>query len=91
MKQALQVLSVIMLIAVFSSCSPRMLVSQASISTVQPALGEPYYPLTARTSIEEIDRVLDAIGDIQKRRRADIGRKGTFGIAHQCVAFARRH
>jgi hypothetical protein len=68
MKRALQVLSVIMLIAVFSSCSLRMPVSQASISTVQPALGEPYYPLTARTSIEEIDRVLDAIGDIQKLR-----------------------
>jgi len=68
MNRTLQVLYAIVLIAGLAGCSPKMPITQASTSTVGPTLAEPYYPLTARTGIEEIDHVLDAIGDIQKLR-----------------------
>ena len=68
MKRALQILSVIMLIAGLSACSLRLPATQVSISTVQPTRAESYHLLTTRTGIEEIDHVLDAIGDIQKLR-----------------------
>ncbi len=68
MKQTLQILSAVLLIVGLSACSPRTSVTPVSISTVQPAKGEPYYPLATRTGVEEIDGVLDAIGDIQELR-----------------------
>ena len=68
MKQTLLILYVILLLAGLSSCSPNMPVSQTSASTPQPTLAEVYHPLTARTDVEEIDRVLDAIGDTSKLR-----------------------
>ena len=68
MKRTLQVLAVILLIAGVDACSPKMPPTQVSISTVQPTLAESYHPLTARTGIKEIDRVLDAIGEIQRLR-----------------------
>jgi len=68
MKRTLQALAVILLIAGVAACSPKMPPTQVSISTVQPTLAESYHPLTARTGIKEIDRVLDAIGEIQRLR-----------------------
>src|SRR5215208_5097270 len=68
MNHTLRILSVILLIAGSSACSPKMSATEVSISTVQPTLAEVYHPLTARTGIKEIDRVLDAIGDTSKLR-----------------------
>jgi len=68
MKRALQILFAIVFIAGLAGCSPKMPATPVSGSTAQPTRAEPYYPLTARTGIEEIDPVLDAVGDIQKLR-----------------------
>ena len=68
MKRALQVLSITMLFAGLAACSPQLPATPVRISSVQPTLAEPYHPLSTRTGIEEIDPVLDAIGDIQKLR-----------------------
>ncbi len=68
MKRTLQILSAVLLIAGLSACSPKIPATQASIATAQPTRAEPYHPLTTRTGIEEIDRILEAIGDIQKLR-----------------------
>jgi hypothetical protein len=57
-----------MLIAGITACSPGMPTAQENTSASQPTSAETYYPLTTRTGIEEIDRVLDASGDVEKLR-----------------------
>jgi hypothetical protein len=54
----------ILLIAGVAACSTRM----ATTATREPALTETYHALTTRTGIEEIDRILDASGDVQRLR-----------------------
>jgi hypothetical protein len=68
MKQTLQILYATLLIAGLSSCSPRVPETPVSLSAGEPTLAEPYHPLTTRIGVEEIDRVLDATGDMKKLR-----------------------
>ena len=64
MQRYFQFTFALLLIAGVAACSPEM----ATTATLQPALTETYHPLTTRTGIEEIDRILDASGDVQKLR-----------------------
>jgi hypothetical protein len=68
MKRTLQIFAAILLIAGLAACAPQMPPTHVSIPTVQQTLAARYYPLTTRTGMKEIDRVLDSIGDIQKLR-----------------------
>jgi hypothetical protein len=54
------------LIAVISACSPVVPTAQESTSQAKPTAT--VHPLTTRTGIAEIDRVLEASGDVQKLR-----------------------
>jgi len=64
MKGYIHSISMIFLIMGIAACTPII----AATSTLSPTLTERYYPLTTRTGIEEIDRILDASGDLQKLR-----------------------
>lgn len=68
MKRYLQIASAVLLIAGISACSPRMPATPVNTPAPEPTVAEPYHPLTTRTGIEEIDRILDASGDVQKLR-----------------------
>jgi hypothetical protein len=62
-------ISVAILLSVgITACSPKLPADQENTPASQPTLTETYYPLTTRTGIEEIDRILDASGDVQKLR-----------------------
>jgi hypothetical protein len=54
------------LIAVISACSPVVPTAQESTSQAKPTAT--VHPLTIRTGIAEIDRVLEASGDVQQLR-----------------------
>ena len=64
MQRYFQFTFALLLIAGVAACSPTM----ATTATLRPALTETYHALTTRTGIEEIDRILDASGDVQKLR-----------------------
>jgi hypothetical protein len=63
MKLYVQIIAGMSLLAGMIACSPKMPANPESTSTSQPM-----YPLTTRTGVEEIDRILDASGDVQKLR-----------------------
>ena len=54
MKWTFPIFAAILLIAGITACTPSVPANQ------QPAPAETVHPLTARTGIEEIDRILDA-------------------------------
>ena len=64
MQRYFQIVCAMLLISGVAACSPGM----ATTATLQPGLTETYYPLTTRTGLEEIDRILDASGDVQRLR-----------------------
>jgi hypothetical protein len=64
MKRYFQLAFVMLLIAGVAACSQ----SVATTSTLQPTLTEMYHPLTTRTGIQAIDRILDASGDVHTLR-----------------------
>jgi hypothetical protein len=64
MQRYFQFAFTMLLIAGVVACSPGM----ATTATLQPATNETSHALTTRTGIEEIDRILDASGDVQKLR-----------------------
>ena len=68
MKWTFQITTALLLIAGTTACSPKMPAAQESMSALQPTLAETVHPLTTRTGIQAIDRVLDASGDVQKLR-----------------------
>jgi hypothetical protein len=68
MKRCFQNILMILLAIGLFACSPITTAAQVPQPTAQPTAAETDHPLMTRTSIEEIDRVLDAIGDIQKLR-----------------------
>jgi len=68
MKWTLQILPAILLMAGITACSPKVLAPQQNESATRPMAAETVYPLTTRTGIEEIDRILDASSDVQKLR-----------------------
>jgi hypothetical protein len=55
-------------IAVIAACSPGMPAAQESTPAPQSTPAERVYPLTTRTGIEDIDRILAASGDVTKLR-----------------------
>lgn len=63
MKWYIQFFAGMMLLMGTVACSPKMPANQESTSTSQST-----HPLTARTGIKEIDRILDAGSDVQKLR-----------------------
>lgn len=68
MKWYFQLAVAMLLVAGITACSPRVPAIQESTLVPQLTSAETYYPLTTRTGIEEIDRVLDASDDVQKLR-----------------------
>ena len=68
MKWYVQMASAMLLIAGIPACSPTMSATQTNISTSQPTSTVLFHPLSTRTGIEEIDHVLNALGDIQELR-----------------------
>jgi hypothetical protein len=67
-KWYLPITSAIFLIVGIAACVPNVPVIQESASAPQSATPDVSYPLSTRTGIEEIDRILDASGDIQELR-----------------------
>jgi hypothetical protein len=55
-----------LLIFGISACFPLKATTQEATS--QPATAKTYHPLTTRTGIEEVDRILEASGDVQMLR-----------------------
>jgi hypothetical protein len=68
MKWYIPITSAIFLILGLAACVPNVPIIQESVSAPQSATPDPYYPLSTRTGIEEIDRILDASGDVQELR-----------------------
>jgi hypothetical protein len=68
MKWTFPILAAIVLIAGITACTPGVPTTQESTSALQPTPAQIVHPLTTRTGIEEIDRILDASGDVQKLR-----------------------
>jgi hypothetical protein len=68
MKWYRQIASAMLLIAGITACSPRVPAREVSTPASQPTSAETVHPLTTRTGIEEIDRILDASGDVKKLR-----------------------
>jgi hypothetical protein len=66
MRLYFQTTFIILLIFGISACFPMKATTQEP--TPQPATAEAYHPLTTRTGIEEVDRILDASGDVQMLR-----------------------
>lgn len=68
MKWTFPIFAAIILFTGITACSPRMPETHESTPVSQPARAETYYPLATRIGIEEIDRILEASGDVQKLR-----------------------
>jgi len=63
MRHYVQIIAGVLLLGGLVACSAKMPADQESTSTSQRA-----HPLSVRTGIEEIDRILEASGDVQKLR-----------------------
>lgn len=68
MKRILQIFSAMLLVAGIAACSPRVPAAQEESTSPRSTPAEVVHPLTTRTGIGEIDRILDASGDVQKLR-----------------------
>jgi len=68
MKWTFPIFAAILLIAGITACTPRVPAIPESTSALQPTPAEIVHPLTTRTGLEEIDRILEASGDVQKLR-----------------------
>jgi hypothetical protein len=66
MRSYFQITSIILLIFGISACF--LMRSTTQENTSQPTFVEAYHPLTTRTGIEEVDRILVASGDVQMLR-----------------------
>lgn len=70
----MRALSVIVLVTLLilsiAACSPAAPATQEPVFTSSPAAGEEFHPLTTRTSIEIVDRILEAVAadDVQGLR-----------------------
>ena len=62
MKLYIVIASVFLLILGAAACAPVTPAAPESNPTSQPVASEPYHPLSTRTGIETVDRVLDAVG-----------------------------
>ena len=67
MKRIFQIFSAMLLVAGIAACSPRVPAAQENTSP-RSTPAEVVHPLTTRTGIGEIDRILDASSDVQKLR-----------------------
>jgi len=68
MKWTFPIFATILLSAGITACYPGIPKARDDTPASQPRLAETYYPLSTRTGIEEIDRILEASGDVQKLR-----------------------
>lgn len=70
MKRYAQIAFVLSLAVGIAACSPAPAPTQQAASLPQPTSVEAYHPLSARTGIEEVDSVLDALasGDARELR-----------------------
>ena len=68
MKWKLPIFAALLLSVGVTACSPGVPAPPENTSAPQPTPVETVYPLTTRTGIEEIDRILDASGDVKKLR-----------------------
>lgn len=70
MKQYVPIVLTVLLVLGIAACAPVTPAVQEATPTQQDASPEPYHPLTIRTGIETVDRVLDAVerSDIQDMR-----------------------
>lgn len=67
MTRSLYVKFVLMAVLALVACSPVISATEQATSTSEPMPDEPFHPLTMRTGVEEVDRVLEAVasGDQQ--------------------------
>ena len=70
MKPYIRITFVLLIILGVAACAPVTPAVLESTPTTQPVSSEPYYPLSTRTGIETVDRVLNAVesGDPQALR-----------------------